>query len=63
MGDYLLKIQMTTGAFRLGSLGAFHIGGLEVFDTAQIMEGLARCYKETNIKKYRCVGKSMRLDC
>jgi hypothetical protein len=47
MGEYLLGLQLGDGSFRIGSLGVFPIGGPEVFDTGQIMEGLARCYKET----------------
>jgi hypothetical protein len=52
MADYLLSIQMPNGAFRIGSLGVFPIGGPEVFDTGQVLQGLTRCYKETKIEKY-----------
>jgi hypothetical protein len=52
MGEYLLSIQLESGAFKRGSLGAFPIGGPEVFDTGQILQGLIRCYQETQEERF-----------
>jgi hypothetical protein len=52
MSDFLLSIQMPDGAFRIGGPRAYPIGGAEVFDTGQILQGLTRCYRETKCDKY-----------
>ncbi len=50
MSDFLLDVQLKDGSFRLG----FHPSDLdsEVFDTGQCLDGLIRCYKETEDNQY-----------
>jgi hypothetical protein len=54
MGEWLLRIQLDTGAFQAGYYyGAPNPGSPSVFNTGQILLGLCRLYRETLDQRYR----------
>ena len=57
MSDFLKRIQLDDGSFRLGS----HPSPLDsdVFDTGQVLQGFVRCFKETKNDTYlSCATKA-----
>jgi uncharacterized protein YyaL (SSP411 family) len=50
MSNFLMNTQSGDGAFRWGFISRPHEP--EVFDTGQCLQGLTRCYKETNKAQY-----------
>lgn len=50
MGDWLISIQMSNGAFQGGFVG--EAPEPRVFNTGQVLQGLVKIYEETKLEKY-----------